>query len=45
MTASVLERMDFPEGYAVLFGLDGKVIMVPRSIEHSSTAATAFRSI
>ena len=45
MTASVLERIDFPEGYAVLFGLDGKVIMVPRSIEHSSTAATAFRSI
>ena len=37
MTASVLERMDFPGGYAVLFGLDGKVIMIPRSIEHSRT--------
>ncbi|TDT98662.1 putative restriction endonuclease [Streptomyces sp. 846.5] len=37
MTTSVLERVNFPEGYAVLFGLDGKVIMVPRSIEHSRT--------
>lgn len=34
MTASVPERMDFAEGYAVLFGLDGKVIMMPRSTVH-----------
>lgn len=35
MTASVIERMEFPQGYAVFFGLDGKVIMTPQSQEHS----------
>jgi hypothetical protein len=27
--------MEFPQGYAVFFGLDGKVIMTPQSQEHS----------
>ncbi|MCX5235145.1 Uma2 family endonuclease [Streptomyces prunicolor] len=30
-------RTEFPEGHAILFGIDGKVILTPRSYEHSST--------
>ncbi|WP_427920844.1 Uma2 family endonuclease [Streptomyces sp. cg40] len=30
-------RAEFPEGHAVLFGIDGKIILTPRSYEHSST--------
>jgi len=30
-------RTEFPEGHAILFGIDGKIILTPRSYEHSST--------
>ncbi|MCF3962722.1 Uma2 family endonuclease [Streptomyces fuscigenes] len=37
MSVDAVARTEFPEGYAVFFGTDGKVIMTPRSEEHSST--------
>ncbi|MFD6415418.1 Uma2 family endonuclease [Streptomyces sp. NPDC060194] len=37
MSVDAILRTEFPEGYAVLFGVDGKVIMTPQSIEHSET--------
>ncbi|MGW4743523.1 Uma2 family endonuclease [Streptomyces sp. NPDC004290] len=37
MSVEAIMRTEFPEGYAVFFGADGKVIMTPQSLEHSST--------
>ncbi|MGW1077195.1 Uma2 family endonuclease [Streptomyces sp. NPDC002537] len=37
MSVDAIVHTEFPEGYTVLFGADGKVIMTPRSEEHSST--------
>ncbi|MER7960307.1 Uma2 family endonuclease [Streptomyces sp. NPDC096030] len=37
MSVDAIMRTTFPEGYAVFFGADGKVIMTPQSFEHSST--------
>jgi Uma2 family endonuclease len=37
MAASVIERIEFPQGHTVFFGVDGKVIMTPQSEEHSAT--------
>jgi hypothetical protein len=37
MSVDAIMHTEFPEGSAVLFGGDGKVIMTPRSYEHSST--------
>ncbi|MFJ3798364.1 Uma2 family endonuclease [Streptomyces sp. NPDC090088] len=37
MSVDAVVHTEFPEGYTVLFGADGKVIMTPRSFEHSST--------
>lgn len=37
MSVDAIVHTEFPEGYTVLFGADGKVIMTPQSEEHSST--------
>ncbi|MFF4911206.1 Uma2 family endonuclease [Streptomyces sp. NPDC001260] len=37
MSVGSITDTEFPKGYAVLFGVDGKVIVTPRSEEHSST--------
>jgi hypothetical protein len=37
MSVDAIVHTEFPEGYTILFGADGKVIMTPRSEEHSST--------
>ncbi|MEU5094586.1 Uma2 family endonuclease [Streptomyces sp. NPDC020996] len=37
MSVDAIVHTEFPKGYTVLFGADGKVIMTPRSFEHSST--------
>jgi Uma2 family endonuclease len=37
MSVDAIVHTEFPEGYAVLFGADGKVITTPQSLEHSST--------
>ncbi|MET7506972.1 hypothetical protein [Streptomyces albidoflavus] len=37
MSVEVIMLTEFPEGYTVFFGADAKVIMAPRSLEHSST--------
>ncbi|MGW3099862.1 Uma2 family endonuclease [Streptomyces sp. NPDC001102] len=37
MSVDSIMHTEFPKGYTVLFGADGKVIMAPRSEEHSST--------
>jgi Uma2 family endonuclease len=37
MSVDAIMHTEFPEGYAVFFGADGKVIMTPQSEEHSST--------
>ncbi len=37
MSVDAIVHTEFPEGYTVLFGADGKVIMTPQSFEHSST--------
>lgn len=37
MSADAVMRTKFPRGHTVFFGVDGKVIMTPRSFEHSNT--------
>ncbi|MFE2061807.1 Uma2 family endonuclease [Streptomyces sp. NPDC059467] len=37
MSVDAIVHTEFPKGYTVLFGADGKMIMTPRSEEHSST--------
>ncbi|MGW3851540.1 Uma2 family endonuclease [Streptomyces fagopyri] len=37
MSIDMIVHTEFPRGYTVLFGADGKVIMTPQSEEHSST--------
>ena len=37
MSVDAILHTEFPKGYTVLFGADGKVIMTPQSFEHSST--------
>ncbi|RFU82734.1 Uma2 family endonuclease [Streptomyces triticagri] len=37
MSVDAIVHTEFPAGYTVLFGADGKVIMTPQSEEHSST--------
>jgi len=37
MSVDAIVRTEFPKGYTILFGADGKVIMTPQSFEHSST--------
>lgn len=37
MSTDAIVRTEFPEGHAILFGIDGKIILAPRSYEHSST--------
>ncbi|GAA2149774.1 hypothetical protein GCM10009760_43310 [Kitasatospora kazusensis] len=37
MSVDVVMQTEFPAGYVVFFGTDGKVLMTPRSEEHSST--------
>ncbi|MDH6705283.1 hypothetical protein P3T27_001991 [Kitasatospora sp. MAA19] len=37
MSVDAVMRTEFPTGYVVFFGADGKVIMTPKSEEHSST--------
>ncbi|MFJ9714020.1 hypothetical protein [Streptomyces sp. NPDC101234] len=37
MSADAVMRTEFPAGYVVFFGIDGKVVMCPRSKEHSGT--------
>ena len=37
MSVDSIMNTEFPKGYTVLFGADGKVIMTPQSEEHSST--------
>ncbi|MFF2629291.1 Uma2 family endonuclease [Kitasatospora griseola] len=37
MSVDAVMHTEFPAGYVVFFGTDGKVIMAPRSFEHSST--------
>ncbi|WP_282695180.1 Uma2 family endonuclease [Streptomyces sp. CC208A] len=37
MSVEAIMHTEFPEGYTVFFGADGKVIMTPQSLEHSST--------
>ncbi|MET8982534.1 Uma2 family endonuclease [Streptomyces sp. NPDC004539] len=40
MSVDAIMHTEFPEGYTVFFGADGKVILTPRSFEHSSTIKT-----
>ncbi|AJE84622.1 hypothetical protein SLNWT_4246 [Streptomyces albus] len=37
MSVDAIMHTEFPAGYTVFFGTDGKVIMTPQSFEHSST--------
>ncbi|MFI0717703.1 Uma2 family endonuclease [Streptomyces sp. NPDC021224] len=37
MSVDAIVHTEFPEGYTVLFGAGGKVIMAPQSFEHSET--------
>ncbi|MFK0196522.1 Uma2 family endonuclease [Streptomyces lavendulae] len=37
MSVDAVMHAEFPAGYVVFFGTDGKVIMTPQSFEHSST--------
>ncbi|MGW4807105.1 Uma2 family endonuclease [Kitasatospora sp. NPDC004272] len=37
MSVDAVMHTEFPAGYVVFFGTDGKVIMTPQSFEHSST--------
>ncbi|WP_405849140.1 Uma2 family endonuclease [Streptomyces sp. NBC_01518] len=37
MSVDAITQSEFPAGYVVLFGVDGKIIMTPQSEEHSST--------
>lgn len=37
MSVDSIMHTEFPKGYTVLFGADGKVIVTPQSEEHSST--------
>ncbi|MCX5399377.1 Uma2 family endonuclease [Streptomyces sp. NBC_00102] len=37
MSVDAVMRTEFPAGYVVFFGVDGKVVMTPQSFEHSST--------
>ncbi|MFD0403124.1 Uma2 family endonuclease [Kitasatospora sp. NPDC127121] len=37
MSIDAVMHTEFPAGYVVFFGTDGKVIMTPQSFEHSST--------
>ena len=37
MSVDAIVQTEFPNGYTVFFGADGKVIMTPQSEEHSST--------
>ncbi|WP_419995535.1 Uma2 family endonuclease [Streptomyces boninensis] len=37
MSVGPIAHTEFPAGYSVFFGADGKVIMTPQSFEHSST--------
>ncbi|WP_406410700.1 Uma2 family endonuclease [Streptomyces sp. NBC_01614] len=37
MSVDVITHTEFPAGYVVFFGTDGKIIMTPQSEEHSST--------
>ncbi|MFJ5301592.1 Uma2 family endonuclease [Streptomyces sp. NPDC088350] len=37
MGVDAVMHTEFPAGYVVFFGTDGKVVMTPRSFEHSST--------
>lgn len=37
MSVEAVMHTEFPEGYTVFFGVDGKVIMTPQSLERSST--------
>ena len=37
MSVDEVMHTEFPAGYVVFFGTDGKVVMTPQSFEHSST--------
>ena len=37
MSIDSIAGTEFPEGHVVFFGIDGKIILTPRSYEHSST--------
>ncbi len=37
MSVDAVMRTEFPAGYVIFFGTDGKVVMTPQSFEHSST--------
>ncbi|MFI6287080.1 Uma2 family endonuclease [Streptomyces sp. NPDC051018] len=37
MSVDAVLHAEFPAGYVVFFGIDGKVVMTPQSEEHSST--------
>jgi Uma2 family endonuclease len=37
MSVDAVMHTEFPAGYVVFFGIDGKVVMTPQSFEHSST--------
>ncbi|MFD4144298.1 Uma2 family endonuclease [Streptomyces sp. NPDC058572] len=37
MSVDAITHTEFPAGYVVFFGADGKIIMTPQSEEHSST--------
>lgn len=37
MSIDAVMHTEFPTGYVVFFGTDGKVVMTPQSEEHSST--------
>ncbi|QKW21337.1 Uma2 family endonuclease [Kitasatospora sp. NA04385] len=37
MSVDAVMNTEFPAGYVLFFGTDGKVVMTPRSEEHSST--------
>ncbi|MFJ3975006.1 Uma2 family endonuclease [Streptomyces sp. NPDC090021] len=37
MSVDAVMHTEFPAGYVIFFGIDGKVVMTPQSFEHSST--------
>ncbi|WP_055550492.1 Uma2 family endonuclease [Streptomyces sp. NBRC 110028] len=37
MSVDAIMHTEFPAGYTVFFGVDGKVVMTPQSVERSST--------
>ncbi|QMU75123.1 Uma2 family endonuclease [Streptacidiphilus sp. PB12-B1b] len=37
MSVDAVMHTEFPAGYVIFFGTDGKVVMTPQSFEHSST--------